>query len=388
AVVDAALRDYAAAGGIVVVVGAGGQVPQPFAGWARAWMTSESHQDLAEAYRLGAGRVRYVSADTLAGLSTDQWERWVDARITDTQSSRQRLDASAAEGRLPMLETLRVPTRTLLFIMVVFTLLIGPVNIVALSFLKRRMWLLWTIPLIALIFAGGVLAYSILSEGVRPRAKTVAVTLLDQKTRQAVTLGMTGYYAPLTPGDGLRYDERTEVTPQSGDSSYGYGYGDGGRQRTMDVTNGQHLASGWVIARVPAHFALRQVENRRERLDISRNDDGGLTVVNGLGLPIKRLLIADSLGGVFEVRDLTAGGSTSAEAIESSTTPQVFLLEDISRRGTLEKVNEINRTPDNYLFRGGYVALLDNASLLEPGLDNLVSHEVTGVVVGRWAEGE
>ncbi|MEM7625231.1 MAG: hypothetical protein AAF333_06345 [Planctomycetota bacterium] len=383
--VDAALRDYAAAGGIVVVVGDNNRRPEPGVAWAAGWTYRVGDQD-GDALGFGAGRVFHTAESVLTGFDTDRWEAWVHSRIRSTDHRRQRLDASSAESQLPMLETVRVPTRSLLFIMLLFTLLIGPVNIVALTLLKKRMWLLWTVPTIASIFAGGVLAYSVLSEGVRPRAKTVAVTLLDQDTRQAVTLGMTGYYAPLTPGEGLWYDDRTEVTPQSGDASYGYS--GGGRTRTMDLTNGQHLSSGWVIARVPAHFALRQVETRRERLDISRNDDGGLTVVNGLGLPIKRLIVVDADRRAYRFDAVAAGGSTTASATELNATAHTSLHEQLAQRGALEFVNMARKDLDDFVFPGTYVAELDNASFLESGLDNLVSHDVTGVVVGRWTEGE
>ena len=151
--VDAALRDYAASGGIVVVVGAEGKTPVPAGPWASAWMSPTPADDQAVTYRLGAGGVRYVSALALGARSTDAWEDWTEARLRDTQTRRNRLDASSAESRLPMLETVRVPTRSLLFMMLLFTLLIGPVNIVALSLLKKRMWLLWTIPAIALFFS-------------------------------------------------------------------------------------------------------------------------------------------------------------------------------------------------------------------------------------------
>lgn len=387
AAVDAALRDYAAAGGIVVIVGASDTQPSRRGEWAAAWMHLDRDDGFA-AYGLGAGRVQYVAESYLAGLDTDQWEEWVQSRIRSTENRRERLDANDAEHRLPMLETVRVPTRSLLFMMVLFTLLIGPVNIITLSVLKKRMWLLWTIPTIALIFAGGVLAYSIISEGIRPRAKTVAVTLLDQNTRQAVTLGMTGYYAPLTPGDGLRYDEHTEITPQAGDYGYGYGYSDGGRPRAMDLTNGQHLSSGWVIARVPAHFELRQVETRRERLDISRNDDGALSVTNGLGHPIKRLLVADAAGRVYEINGLAAGASgearkTTHEADPTLSTQQLLQTQDWTLADNVTPLKDPTE-----MSPSTYVAQLDNASFLEPGLHNLISHEVTGVVVGRWQEAE
>lgn len=382
--VDAALRDYVAAGGLLVVLGKGDRMPQLGPAWTQAttsdWKTQGGN---ADALGIGLGELELSTTNDLARFDTDDWESWVDRSSQKTRLRAARLDASGAEGRLPMLETLKVPTRGLLGMMLLFTLLIGPGNILVLSWLKRRMWLLWTIPVIAFAFAGAVLAYSILSEGIKPRAKTVAITLLDQTTRQAVTVGMTGYYAPLTPGDGLRFSDRTLITPQNGDSGY---YGNSGRPRTLDVTNGQHLSRGWIVARVPAHFDLRTVESRRERLEISRDAEGGLSVVNGLGLPIKQLLVADEGGQRYEAGPLPAGDAGQLKPLAKDR-PSAKSHTAVSEQGW-SAVNQINKDPEDYVQPGQYIAILDNASFAEPGLAGLGEHETTGIVIGRWEEVE
>ncbi|MBB6428838.1 hypothetical protein [Algisphaera agarilytica] len=385
--VDSGLRDYVAAGGLLVVIGEDDRLPELMPAWQRAatseWATQAGN---AQAMRVGLGEVERSSADTLAALDADGWEQYIQRSLEKIRGRTSKISADAAEGRLPMLEKNQVPARGLLGMMLLFTLLIGPANIFLLSWMKRRMWLLWTIPAIAFVFAGAVLAYSILSEGVRPRAKTVAVTVLDQTTRQAVTLGFTGYYAPLTPGDGLRFGERTMITPQNSDSGY-YGY-NRGRPRTIDVTNGQHLSRGWVVARVPAHFDLRTVEDRRERLDITRAEDGGLAVVNGLGLPIKRLILVDAQGQMYEAPSIAAGGSVDAERIERKAVDRESVMEKLSEVGAIYTVNDLEKAPELYASRSTYVAILDDASFVEPGLADLTDHETRAVVVGRWEGAE
>lgn len=387
AAVDAALRDYVAAGGVLVVVGAGGAKPGLSGAWEASWTRPGGGDTDGGTLLLGAGHVNLVAADALVDFSVDQWGGWIEERLSHTRQRKSRLDSEDAERRLPMLEQLEVPTVGLLGMMFLFTVIIGPVNLLVLWWFKRRMWLLWTIPLIAFVFAGAVLAYSLLSEGVRPRVKTVAVTLLDQRTRQAVTLGTQGYYAPLTPGGGLRFDDRTEIVPQSSDVHSGYGgYSGYGRPRSLDVSNGQHLSSGWVIARVPAHFQLRQVESRRERLDISRDADGGLTVVNGLGLPIKRLVIADAQGRVYEASSLAAGASGPASPTTHRAQTLTSMQERIQQRGAWDTARNFAANPEAHVAPGSYIAVFDNASFLNPGLDGLTGHEVTGTAVGRWEE--
>jgi hypothetical protein len=376
--VAAALRDYVSAGGHLIVVGRDGLDALPTA-IRRGWTSTED-----DVLRLGFGTLRTLEASWLVGRTAEQWKDFIDTPNDSSPGTHQLLGAADAESRLPMLEELGVPVRGLLTLMIVFTLLIGPINVVGLSLLKRRMWLLWTVPLLSLMFAGAVLAYSIWTEGIEPRARSVAVTLLDQESRQAVSVGMVGVYAPLTLGDGLRFDGRTQIVPTR-ENIHGY-YDGGGRGKSIDNTNGQHLTGGWVVARVPMHLGLRKVEPRRERLEISRNDDGSLTVVNGLGAAVERLLIADADGETFEVTELAAGGSAAARRTELSRSPEWFIQDAATGYLASDLQRDIRNGPDDWLIDGGYVALLDESPFLDPGIADLKQHDAQSVVLGRWRE--
>ncbi|MEM7680787.1 MAG: hypothetical protein AAF288_02425 [Planctomycetota bacterium] len=391
--VDSALRDFVASGGTVAVLGPGEETPKLAASWTRAALPEAGRVGgRPSELRLGLGKVRLLPVNRLAGFDPGQWADWIGEVADENRPRTLRLDPDDAERRLPMVESLQVPARGLFALMLLFTVLIGPANFLILWWLKRRMWLLWTIPTIALAFASLVLAYSIYSEGVEPRARTVAITVLDQTTRQSVTLAMTGYYAPLTPGEGLRFSDRTEVTPQTG-SYNGYGYYNesySGRERSIDVSNGQHLQRGWIVARVPAHLSLRNVESRRERLEITRGQDGDLSVVNGLGLPIARLLIADAQGDQYEVTNIAPGASGIARATGwqgGYGAPAIDLCRQygVAVSSTAERLRS---DPEAYLTPLTYLAFLDNTSFSEPGLVGLTEHETTGIVVGRWRGAE
>lgn len=386
--VDAALRDYVAAGGAVVLLGQGEEVPEPNALWRQGAISDWKAPDARSIeMRLGLGKLHLYASNKLARFDSNAWQQFLDQARRENRPRQTRFDASESESRLPMIESLQVPTRGLLALMLLFTLLIGPGNILLLNWLKRRMWLLWTIPAIAFVFGSAVLLYSIFNEGIEPRAKTVSITMLDQETRQSVTLALTGYYAPLTPGDGLHFSDRTQITPQTGDYDY-YDYGYSGRSRSMDVTNGQHLTRGWIVARVPAHLELRSVESRRERLEITRTDAGGLTVVNGLGLPIQRLLVADEQGRFYEVNGLSAGESATALSLSWDGEADSHALDIFKQYGVLDAARRIEAKPEASLDKSMYIAFLDNASFAEPGLVGLTKHETTGIVIGRWEEAE
>lgn len=380
--VDTALRNYVAAGGRLVVLGNGAQIPALGSAWTQAATETRQDPNGNQILTIGMGAVEIAAADKVAKFNGETWDNWINRVSGNARRFAYPLDASDAEYRLPMIESMNVPTRGLLALMLLFTLLIGPGNILLLSWLKRRMWMLWTIPTIAFVFAGAVLVYSIFNEGVRPRAKTVSITLLDQTTRQSVTFGMTGYYAPLTPGDGLHFGSQTMITAHT-TSEYDYYSDNSGRARSMDVTNGQHLTRGWIVARVPAHFSLTTVESRRERLEISRESGGQLSVVNGLGLPIKRLYIADE-SNLYEVGALAPGDSSAASQIAWGGN-QYDRVQDILRsRDLVDAARAIEDLGGKNLAGFTYLAILDNTGFVEPGLKNLGEHETTGIVVGRW----
>src|SRR5439155_282988 len=100
-------------------------------------------------------------------------------------------------------------------LMILFSLGIGPVNLWLLAHYKRKLWLLWTVPLISLCTCVAVFGYMVLAEGWQGHARIESVTILDQTEPEprANTLGRCGLYSPITPGDGLRFSLATEITP-------------------------------------------------------------------------------------------------------------------------------------------------------------------------------
>jgi hypothetical protein len=184
-------------------------------------------------------------------------------------------------------------------LMFLFALAIGPVNLIVLSHKRRHIWLLWTIPIISLMTCCAVFAYATFAEGWKRHVRTEGLTILDERIHRATTIGWTAYYSSLTPGDGLHFGYETELTPQI--------VLEAGTPRTVEWTHDQHLSSGWVTARVPAHFMIRKSEIRRERVTIRQGGDAGLKVVNGLGTDIRKFWLADRDGTIHTATGIRAG---------------------------------------------------------------------------------
>ena len=376
----AALRGYVLAGGRLTVVSTSRWPAVP--GWPAAEPVSTLFGvgDGAAA-TVGLGELRWWHADDLAAADEQSVDRWVKNAVAAAGRGQRRMDAEQADQSFPVIEDQRTPVRGLLALMVAFALIIGPVNILILSLIKRRMWLLWTVPLGSAVFSGAVVAYALLSEGITPTARTASVTLLDQTTREAVTRTLRGYYAPLTPGDGLHFNMDTAVSPQIGEN-VGYRYQGNGRGRSVDTTVDQHLARGWVAARVPAHLQLTTVERRRERLDFERLDDGGLAVVNGLGVDITSLSARDADGRHWACERLAAGQRVVLKEKAGSEGPQSATEAFANQPLTAFRW----KSESLRLEPGMYAGTLLRTPFVEDGLANIGEHRVDAVVVGHWEE--
>jgi hypothetical protein len=95
---------------------------------------------------------------------------------------------------LPVVTKYGVNIRLILVLIIVFAVLIGPVNVFVLRRINRRIWLIWTVPATSLIASFLVLLVSFLSEGILRQSSSLTCTVLDQRRGSASTFGFIGYY--------------------------------------------------------------------------------------------------------------------------------------------------------------------------------------------------
>ncbi|MCY2931076.1 MAG: hypothetical protein NTV86_16630 [Planctomycetota bacterium] len=295
------------------------------------------------------------------------------------------LDADEVDSAFPVTEGTKIPVRGLSVLMILFAILIGPVNLVLLSRWKRRIWMLWIIPAVSLLTCAAVFGYSLFSEGWYAHVRSDVVTVLDESEARATTIGWTGYYAPLTPGDGLRFDATTELSPEGlVDEYYGYRRGDrgSGSARTVDLTSGQHLAAGWVSARVPAVFRVRDSQTRRERLTVRYEADGTPVVGNALGGAIKELYLADASGRIWRAEGLAEAAESRLSSTGLKARGGEGGLRKVYAESWLNQTAAIAREPAGFLRPGCYVAVMENCPFLTAGLAKTQSRRGQAVVYG------
>jgi hypothetical protein len=284
-------------------------------------------------------------------------------RPVGKELTRNRTIAKANE-EFTVVESLAIPVRGLFLLVLGFAILIGPVNLWVLQRMRKRMWMLVTVPALALLTSGAVFLYAVCTEGFDAHAKTSAITIYDGKTTTATTIGIDAYYCPLTPGGGLHYDRQTELTPLGLE-----GWG-GGRGRVIDWTYDQHLSSGWVTGRVPAHFLIRKSQAAIEPFTITTEGQNQFVVHNNLDVEISRLLYADDQGNVHSAENITAAGRKNLTVTEQGIGEDGITgrWRKIYSSSWARWYRTISTTPENYLTRGMCIAVLAGAPYIEDAL--------------------
>lgn len=357
-----ALRSYVEAGGGVAMLGAT-ELPKELQSTGSTTPAALRPGGMNRHY-LGFGQCAVAESASITSLNRAQTDLLRELARECGQVWQSMPTEANANTEFPVIEDTRIPVRGIVFIMLAFILIVGPVNIFFCARANRRTAMLWTIPLISFVTCAIVFGYSLVSEGITPSLRTEAVTVLDQAAHRATTLARQAFYTPLTPGDGLRYSHETEVTPLVDVNRY-----NGGNSREMELSQSQHLTRGWITARVPAHFALRKSETSRLRITMQKLPDGRVTVVNGLGADIQTLWLRDDKGRLFKGETLKAGQNVllTSDALVG-TSGAVNTFSGLYQGSWVAAHDALTGAPASHLRPGSYLAVLAEAPFIENGL--------------------
>jgi hypothetical protein len=329
-------------------------------------------------YFMGFGELIVTSAlADSTQITATSWQRlkqsWLQRRIKQTEY----YNLADINDAFPVVARVGVPVRGLFMLMLLFVIVIGPVNLLWLARRRRKIWMLWTVPLLSLLTCLGVAGFAFFSEGLSATVRTESFTILDETAHRATTIGWTAFYAPITPSDGLHFSYDTELLPQLVSyRSYG------GSNRVLDWTNDQHLVTDWVTARVPAYFKLRKSELRRERLSLREEPNGARSIVNGLGAEIEKLWWADGDGKIYTASKVAAGAAMNLEATRLQAAGGADYLRGMLGADWLTLWQEVERQPEQWLISNSYLALLNAAPFVEAGLKDVETRRARALVYG------
>ena len=197
---------------------------------------------------------------------------------------------------LPHVGIPAIPFVLVILALLAYIIVVGPVNYFRLVRKKKSiLLLLLTVPLISLAFVVIVIVFVGLVEGWSSRASAVGVTYLDQKENMAYTRAAVSLYAPV-PVRTLTFDTADAVTFS--------------RTKDIDISLGRdQVITGANRARVPLSYAISRAEKRLEQLKVV-HDASGVSVVNGLGVPLNKLMVKTDDGGIWVADGVVAPGES------------------------------------------------------------------------------
>lgn len=315
-----------------------------------------------------------------------------------------------------------VPTNVFRVLITLFVLCIGPANFYLLRNRQRLQFTVITIPIIAFLVTGSLLAYAILADGLHVRTRARSYSQIDQRNGDAVCWARASYYAGLAPSEGLTFSAGTAVHPLEPEPQYN-GYR--GPIRSMEWDDKQRLTQGWISSRTPAQYVtVRPVRTKRQLNVTPRAETRPLAVENQLGVFITQLWLCDADGRFYYGTDIPKLGkvSLSTYSTDDLTSGLVGLLDEnrlrvepgvYSDRGgrryrryygwrrdeyaahsvswhtsrlhrAIQELPEAARKGSLPLGKKSYVAVVENSPFMELGLESDENQESLHVIVGQW----
>lgn len=280
-----------------------------------------------------------------------------------------------AANEVPLLDEEKLPLRAMYGVLILFAIIAGPVNLFLLAKKNRRMWVFGTLPLLALATSVLLVGATFATEGLVRVQRSTAITYLDETLGKAATLGITGFYATLSPRGEIRFAPDTELRVNLE------------RRDAMNVDtvwdDGQRLFGSWVGTRVPTYFAFRKSERRRERLPLQFTANGA-SAVNGLGAHIEQVWAADIDGNVYEARNVEPGRAFTLVRSSAELDPEATNVVErmVHVDGWLTLIANANDNPSMLLQPGTYVAVLRDSPFIERAMENATEMKPRGIVFG------
>ncbi len=380
-----ALAAWLRVGGDVLVMGPDAarraRANPQLAGWMAPRFELPCNEASGVAYRAALGRL--FVAHELLELDGEHagWVREILAGRSPTTPSS---SAWRARGMQALLNLEMVPQRVFAALLLLFALVIGPLNFVVVSRRKRPALLLITIPAISLGVSALLLAFGIFHQGLDVKSASVSVSVLDQRTHVASSIHKRQIFAGMAPAVGLRPTAGTVVHHVALDDESMGPMGAETRLRTSQ-DRGWTLSGDFLPTRRLASQLLTVDRAERARLEF---EFGGaaVQVTNNLGVRVEELLVRDGKGLDFMLNAPLAPGAKGAlDAVDEGRAREQELAL-ITRGVLLTPPCELARVVPSaaYLARVGSGALLDECGVATNEQNGL--HVVLGVLPAQGEE--
>lgn len=200
-----------------------------------------------------------------------------------------------------------LPLRSLILLILVFAVLMGPVNFMWVKRMKKPIMLLVSVPAIALVTSVLLLLYGVLFQGLDVKSITRSWSLLDQRSQVATISEVRNVFAGSAPGEGLRPQLGTAVFPER---RYWEGSFNNRHRFIADQTRGLLLSGDFLPVRQPFSQMILSDRPSRLRLEVTW-DSGKVNVSNALGADLERLLLRAPNGEYYHLKEPLEQGSSA-----------------------------------------------------------------------------
>ena len=212
----------------------------------------------------------------------DDLQRWLTATGFFLARARQHSGSAPDEfyKRLDIPGLGQVPVRLFFFLILVFAVVVGPINLLFWRRKKKPQMLLVSVPIAGVAFTTLILIYGFVSEGFDIRGSIRSMTILDQRDHSAANISQRSLFAGMGP-DKLDLRPGTHLETQD-------------RIRfwrdplthiiDMDLDRGNRMAGTVLPSRTETNLVTWTLSRTRERLAFQRDQSGGYRVIETGGL--------------------------------------------------------------------------------------------------------
>ncbi len=204
-----------------------------------------------------------------------------------------------------------IPHRVFAALLILFAIVIGPINFYVIKRTKRPVLLLVSIPAIALVTSIALLAYGVFFQGLDIKTGSNSMAMLDQRTHRAASVEKRLIFAGSAPSHGLQ--------PALGTAVHGSGPFNDSNKRTYSITldGGLQLEGEFLPTRSTTSHVLTNEQAERARVDVARAGES-YAITNNLGVALELFVLRDASGAYFELAStLQAGAQAELAALDA-----------------------------------------------------------------------
>ena len=239
----------------------------------------------------------------------------------------------------------KLPYKVFVGLLILFAILIGPVNFVWVKRTGKPALLLLTIPLISLAASLLLLSYGVLYQGLDTKSSSTSLAILDQRAERVDVIENRYCFVGLATEVGLQ--------PAAGTACFPMTVSDPKAVYAINVGESNVLSAAFFQSRIEMDQRFLSERTSRLRLVVEPKE-GGLHVTNGFTCGLTKLVLRDAAGEVWKLTGgIAKGASAELEHVED---PGVMPGRGSVIGGVFDRTGlgvEFN------LYEGSYYAQLD-----------------------------